>query len=272
MTRGLRERLLKRLVGLLRLVERRVSLLGGGVGAVALQALLQRLEILRELLGALLKFLEDVLVVLRATAVSLCALRLGELACLVLQRLHRPFERRALQDFGALLQRVAHFLLLLCQFGQRLLRLLARQLLRRVLQLLQGCQHFRCQRLTHQVLRLLELTRERRVERAGLTQLVFEPLGSLLHGLHALLHFLLLLREALCLLRLVEVHRLRFAGLRIALAGRLGRLLLQLLHRLGQRRDACGGGIGRGARGAALFVSRGNFQRQFTTDAFGAPG
>ena len=59
------------------------------------------------------------------------AFLLGNFFCLVLQRLHRTFQRGPFQNFGTLLQRFAQFFLLFNQLSKRLFRLLTRELLRR---------------------------------------------------------------------------------------------------------------------------------------------
>ena len=247
-------------------VERRLGLLRGRVGVLLLQAVAQRLEILCELLRPLIELLHRI--VARLPRVGALALRLREIARFVLQRLHGPLKRRAFQNFRALLKGLAHFFLLLGELGERLLRLFSRELLRRILEFLERFEQLRRECLSHQVLGLLELLRERRVEHAGLPQTVFQQLGRLLHLLHPLRHVLLLLRKRLCLLRPVELHRLRLARLRVALCRRVRRALLQLLHGLRESGDTRRRRIRRRTRRAALIVRRGNLQHDFAAHPF----
>ena len=123
-----------------------------------------------------------------------------------------------------------------------MLRLIARQLLRRVVELLHLRQQLGRERVAQHRLRFLELARESAVERARLLELLLERGGGLLELLDLIGERALILRDGLGFLRGVVAHRcpsccrrrwrsrriLRCAALR-AIARRVARALLKRL-------------------------------------------
>ena len=144
--------LLQRALRLLGLLERRLRLFRRRVSVLPGQPVLQRLNVLRQLIrpvGEPLRLLRCRL----ASAVGHRALFLRQLFRFIAECLQRPLERGALEDLRALLEGLAELLLLLGKLRERLPGLIGRELLRRVIQLLQCCEHFGRQRLAQHALR-----------------------------------------------------------------------------------------------------------------------
>ena len=128
----LTRRLTQRFFRGVRVLARLLGLRRAGVGFVLLQPILKLLQLVLEALRAIGELLR--LVLLRVARlgghrIGERAVAVGDLLRFVLERLHRAFERGALQHLGALLELLAQPLLHRLQILQRLLRLLARQLL-----------------------------------------------------------------------------------------------------------------------------------------------
>ena len=203
---------------------------------------------------------------------------------LVAERLHRPFMRRALQHLRAALELLLHALLHLRQVAQRIARLLAVQLLRRVLELQHLRLHLWRERLAQQRLRFAELPRQRRVERSRRLELLLEILRRVAELLHALRHGALLLREGSRLLRALERHvplrlrrrRGRGAPRLLAVLARAlpGLRACRLVRALRQRALRARGGarflhrrITQGARAGAELLGRGATHHQLAAHA-----
>ena len=251
--------------------RRRISLL-------LLQTFLERRNVLGELLRALRHALLGL--VRRPTTrggvtTRHVALLLGKLLGFVAQRLHRPLKRGALENLGALLERFAHFFLLLGELLQRHLTLLGGELLRGVVEFLERVEHLRREGVAQHPLGIAQLLRERGVERTGGTQPIFERLGGLLQLLHTFGHLFLVARQRFLLLRFVERHILltRFArfGAGAARIRRFGGALHQLRLRLGRRGRTRRGRVGGGARRNALLVRRRHAQNQLAAHSFLPP-
>ena len=265
----LTHRLLRRVRELPRFLRPRRA----GVGFFFLQPILKLLQLVLEALraiGELLGFGFLIVLRFRARGVRERLVAIRDLLRFVLERLHRAFERRALQHFGALLELLAQLLLHRLKILQRLLRLLARQLLRRVLELLHLRHELWRQRVSQQLLRFLKLPREAAVERTRLFELLLDCGGSLLELLHLIGEVSLILGDGLRLLgrvvahrallavRVVRVARRILSGLPLLrpIARRVVRPLLERLLRGGRGLRLADGRIHRGTRDGAAFLHR----------------
>src|SRR5687768_13479712 len=288
-------RLLRVLLRLARLRRTSCRLVLGEPLLETLHRLAQPLSTLGEIRGvarllALRAFLPLLAARLRrrgARRVGERTLLLRQLLRLVAQRLHRPFVRRALQHLGAALELLLQPLLHLRQIAQRIARLLAVHLLRRILELLHLCHELGRERLSQQRLRLVQLAGERRVERTSGLELLLELLRRLAQPLDAVRHLTLLLRERPGTLGALVVHRLlrllRRAGalrralppLRTAVAGLGTRRLIGAL-REGPLRRRCRTrflrrGVAQHARLGAALLERRTLDDQVATHATLAP-
>ena len=286
--------LLRVLHGLLQLLQRLVNLLvglshtlGAGLRFFLFQTLLQLLHIVlqilrpvRQFLGHLLRRVLLVLTVRRAQRIHQVALLLGQLFRLVLERLHLPFQRGALEHLDALLQLLAQLALLLGQVLQRTFGFFGRHVLRGLFQFAQLLLQLRRQSLAQQLLRFTQPLLQRTVERAGLLQLLFQIFGCLLKLLHAIGQLPLLFRKLLGLLGGLVGHRVlsvfpvlpRLRLLALPGSGRVRRALVELLLRVGGRHRLGHGRIGGRAHGVALFAQARQPQHEFCAGARLAPG
>ena len=183
--------------------------------------------------------------------------------------------RRTLQYLRAALELLAQLLLHLREVAQRVARLFAVHLLRRILQLLHLRHQLRRHRLPKQRLRLTELTCERRVQGSGGLELLLELLRRLSKLLHTIGHRSLLLRETPRLFCGLEVHGT------LLLATRIGCILRTTCPRLCARRLIrplrerllllCGGqrlfdsGLAECTRGGALLLAGSSTQNDLAT-------
>ncbi len=189
-------------------------------------------------------------------------LPLSKLLRFVGQGTHRAFERGAFEHLDALLELLPQPLLLLREISHRLSGILRRQLLRRLFELAQLLGEFGGERITQELLRLLELPLQRAVECPGFLQLLLQLLRRRLELLHPVRQFALFTSQRLGLLGGLIAHLVLGALLRRVLGA-----LLQLPlrgRRGGRARHRRIGGI---ANRVALLTQRGEPDYQLGTFA-----
>ena len=276
-------------------LPRLVGLLRAGIGLLAGEPVFELLHLVAEPVRAAGELARLIplgvvrFVARRVRAVGKLPLAIGDVLRLVFERLHRALECGALEHLRALLELLAQLLLHRLQIFERLLRLIARQILRRVLELFHLLHELRCQRLTKELLCVAQLTRQTAIQSPRLLELLFQSRRLLLEVLHALGERALLLGDRTRLFGGFVTHRAvlptvcfgvgggcGFAALRAigALAPILRRIIGSLLQRsLRGRRGLCLayrriGGI---ASHGATLLHRRDLEQQLATLALLRP-